>query len=134
MATPRRIGLHQCILASITSSSIKVLTNQHLYRFFALVLKNLLGHEAGLKTSFEVGGRKSPDVGILDLSALRPVFGHLLIQLDASRLGELGLLHYEALHNPLVIFLVSVDCHKNHLPLILLVDTPCNLPLSSIIF
>merc|ERR1719244_606629 len=112
VAAPGRVELHQDVLARVSGNSVEVLTNQHLDGFLVPVLGHLLGHEVGLQFSFEVGGHEGPDVSVRNLSGFGSVFGHILLQVDDSHRGELSLLHPEELHNPLVILLVSVDCHE----------------------
>ena len=46
--------------------------------------------------------------------------GHIFFELDQSHAGKLLLLHSKELKDSLVIFLIGIDGHKEHLALVFL--------------
>jgi hypothetical protein len=46
--------------------------------------------------------------------------GHIFLELDQSHAGKLILLHSKELKDPLVVFLIGIDGHKEHFSFVFL--------------
>merc|ERR1719470_210087 len=130
VSTPGGIELNQDILLGVHGNLFEVLPNQNLDRFLVPVLRHLLTHQMWLQSSIQILLHEHSDVLLAQLSGLGLELGHVLFQLDYSHGWELRLVKTKELHDPLVVFFISVDSDKEHLTLVVLGNSLGNVDLS----
>ena len=121
-AIPGGVELDQDVLSGVQSDRLEVLADEDLDRLLVPVLGDVCRHEVGLDLARQVLGHERPDVGVAQLRGVGLELGHVLLELDDPHARQLGLLHAEELHDPLVILLVGVDGDEEHLALVVLGD------------
>lgn len=115
MAAPRCVEFNENILLLVIGDFVEIRADEDLDWVLVPILGQVLREQVPLQFAFYEGGDEIQNVLGSDLRIIGLVLGHILFELDDSHSWHVILLQTEKLQDAIVIGLVAVDCHEQHL-------------------